>query len=248
MNCDEARELLAGYVLEALEPDERAAVARHLKHCSDCAALASALAGAAHELPLVLTALDAPVLPATVLERLEQVTVPPPRRHWLPRPRVLTRLAAAAVVVLTVIAVLAAVRSQQAVADEHQLRARLVALVGQQSTIFDVVDSPHTTKLLLHAERAGSRAYGKVYIRTDTNEAVAFVNRLRAPPDGRRYQLWTRSGPATALAGVFTLHNGFGYLLFRHNGRQRISDAFVTLQLPSTSPSRTVVLKLAKRS
>ena len=77
MNCDDVRELLAGYGLEALDADERAAVAHHLEHCPDCPALATALAAAAHELPLVLDVLDAPDVPASILKRLERATAPP---------------------------------------------------------------------------------------------------------------------------------------------------------------------------
>jgi hypothetical protein len=36
--CADCRELIGGYVLDALEPDEMEAVARHLDACSDCAA------------------------------------------------------------------------------------------------------------------------------------------------------------------------------------------------------------------
>src|SRR6266498_1096219 len=125
-----------------------------------------------NELPRVLDALGAPELPASILEGL---TAPPATHRagsWRP---LRIRLAAAAVVALAVLAVLAGIRSQQAIADQHDLRARLAALVGEQSIVFDVVDSPHTTKVLLLPEREGSRAYGKVYTRSDLNDAVAFV-------------------------------------------------------------------------
>ena len=35
--CNDCRELMGGYVLEALEPAEMAAVARHLEACEACA-------------------------------------------------------------------------------------------------------------------------------------------------------------------------------------------------------------------
>src|SRR2546428_5460294 len=214
MNCDAVGGRLAGYVLEALAADERDAVAHHLEQCPDCAALASALAAAADELPLVLDVLDVPALPASILKRLERATAPPARHGTRDRTLLLpgalrTPLAAAAVVALAVVAVLAAVRSQQAVADEHDLRVRLVVLVGQQSIVFDVVDSPHTTKALLLPKRAGSRAYGKIYTRSDSRDAVAFINRLPQPTGSERYLLWIRSDRTTARAGVFSLHSGF---------------------------------------
>src|SRR3989442_4352086 len=84
MNCEDAKELLADCVLEALDAEERDAVARHLEHCPDCGALATALATTAHELPLVLDALDAPALPASILERVERVTAAPAGRGGRP--------------------------------------------------------------------------------------------------------------------------------------------------------------------
>jgi hypothetical protein len=244
MNCEDIRELLAGYVLEALDADERDAVERHLEHCADCSELAAALTATAHELPTVLDALAAPDLPPSILERLTAPPATPRIRPWRRPFRV--RIAAAAIVALAVLAVLAGIRSQQAIGDQHDLRARLAALVGQQSIVFDVVDSPHTTKVLLLPEHAGSRAYGKVYTRSDTNDAVAFVNRLPQPQGANRYLLWVRTGRTTSRAGVLSLQSGFGYLVFHHNGQAHLADAFVTLQAPSATPAATIVLKLAR--
>ncbi|HYM57201.1 MAG TPA: zf-HC2 domain-containing protein [Solirubrobacteraceae bacterium] len=44
-SCDEHRPLLGGYVLEALEPDEAAAVREHLRTCLACSAEHASLAG-----------------------------------------------------------------------------------------------------------------------------------------------------------------------------------------------------------
>jgi hypothetical protein len=243
MNCDEARDLLAGYVLEALEPDEHEAVSRHLDACRDCARLAGALAVAAHELPLALDALEAPELPRTIARRVRRATHPPAlRRGWLPRGAP-ARIVVVAIALLVAVAVVAAIRSQQAVADEQNLRERLVRLVGEQSVVFDVVDSPRTSKALLLPRQPGSHAYGKVYVRSDSNDAVAFVNRLPQPPGSLRYTLWLRAGRAVTQAGTFTLHHGFGYLVFRRSEGARPRRAFVTLQRPAAAPHGTVVLE-----
>ena len=54
--CNEFRELLGGYVLDALEPDERDAVRAHLADCPRCRREHAELAG----VPAMLDLLDAP--------------------------------------------------------------------------------------------------------------------------------------------------------------------------------------------
>ncbi len=69
MSCAHVREELGGYVLAALEPDEREAVAAHLAACPACAAEHERLAG----LPAMLAhaeGLEIPAAPAAVEERL----------------------------------------------------------------------------------------------------------------------------------------------------------------------------------
>jgi anti-sigma factor RsiW len=77
------REELGGYVLGALDPDERAAVSEHLGTCRDCAAEYARLAG----LPTLLRhadGLEIPAAPAAVeervLDRVAQDRGRPPRR------------------------------------------------------------------------------------------------------------------------------------------------------------------------
>jgi anti-sigma-K factor RskA len=53
--CSECRTLIGGYVLGALEPDDAAAVARHITECADCAAEYERLA----DIPDLLTLADA---------------------------------------------------------------------------------------------------------------------------------------------------------------------------------------------
>jgi anti-sigma factor RsiW len=69
MSCEHPREDLGGYVLDALEPDEREALAAHLAECPLCAAELERLAG----LPALIAhaeGLEIPAAPAAVEERL----------------------------------------------------------------------------------------------------------------------------------------------------------------------------------
>jgi Putative zinc-finger len=96
LTCAELRPLLGGYVLEALEPDEAAAVRAHLPDCPACSAELASLA----ELPALLdlaapVALpDEPLSPSSeeaLLDRFARESggtrpePPPKRRRRLPR-------------------------------------------------------------------------------------------------------------------------------------------------------------------
>ena len=69
MSCTHVREALGGYVLGALEPDERDAVATHLAECPECAAEAERLA-ALPDLLARAEGLEIPAAPSAVEERL----------------------------------------------------------------------------------------------------------------------------------------------------------------------------------
>ena len=95
--CDDLRPLLGGYVLEALEPDEMAAVREHLPNCPACSAEHASLAGlpALLDLAAPLDAPDEPLSPAfeeALLDRFardreaaHESERAPRRRRRLPR-------------------------------------------------------------------------------------------------------------------------------------------------------------------
>jgi hypothetical protein len=72
MSCTDLRDELGGYVFDALDPDERDAVAAHLAACPECAAEYERLAG----LPALLAhaeGLEIPAAPVAVEERVLDV-------------------------------------------------------------------------------------------------------------------------------------------------------------------------------
>jgi len=88
MNCEAAREALGAYVLGALEPDERAAVAAHVADCPECAAELARLEG----LPDLLRHADGlviPPAPPAVEERLLDRVARERGRHRRHRPALL---------------------------------------------------------------------------------------------------------------------------------------------------------------
>jgi hypothetical protein len=91
MSCAHVRDELGGFVLAALDPAERDAVAEHLSRCPDCAAEHARLAA----LPALLVhadGLEIPDAPSVVEERvLDAIALergarrrPRRRRRWLP--------------------------------------------------------------------------------------------------------------------------------------------------------------------
>src|ERR671923_1451526 len=92
-DCADYRELLGGYVLQALEPDDERALREHLETCPRCRREHTELAG----VPAMLDLLDSPeALPEAPPKELEEAILdrfarerrrpspapPPGRRRW----------------------------------------------------------------------------------------------------------------------------------------------------------------------
>jgi hypothetical protein len=216
-NHDRLRDLLEPYVLGALDDGERGEVAAHLETCPSCRRTAADLAEAARSLPLAVAAASPLELPASlkskVLERIggpEQV--PRARRWWRP-----SAALGLATIALAALFVAWNARLDEAQSQEKELRARVARLQGLQPIVLEVVDSRHTVKRFLvpPEERAESRAYGKVFTRTDLPNVVVMANRLPQPPAGQAYHLWLTSRGQTRLAGVLPVdRQGFALLVF----------------------------------
>ncbi|MDP9293092.1 MAG: zf-HC2 domain-containing protein, partial [Actinomycetota bacterium] len=106
-SCDELRPLLGGYVLEALEPDEAAAVREHLHTCLACSAEHASLVGLPALLDLTAgvdqpSELLPPAFEEALLDRFARDRGERPRRRlpsvaWrLPRVAVVSAVIAAA--------------------------------------------------------------------------------------------------------------------------------------------------------
>jgi hypothetical protein len=223
-NCERIGELLAAYAIGALDADARATVEAHLAGCPDCRASAREQEEAVHALPSALAAASPVELPGPLKERVLQHigdagTIrrrePAVESRWWWRPRAAFALAMLAVAGLFITW---DARLEDARSQERELRARLAKLEGLQPIVLEVVDSRHTVKrvLLPPDERAESRAYGKVFTRTDLPDVVAMANRLPQPPAGQAYHLWATAAGRTRLVGVMPVdRRGFALLIFR---------------------------------
>jgi anti-sigma-K factor RskA len=231
----ETRDLLEAYALGALDEDERLRVEAHLETCPACRALAGELAETAHSLPLALGAASPLRPPAALKGRVLQAVgtpaVPRPTRRgrWW-RPRIAIALGALAVVVgfAAWTAHLSA-----ALSDERSARERLAVLVGRQEVVLEVVDSRKTSRAVLSPpEGTPSRAYGKVFTRSDLRAVVAMAGRLPKPPAGQEYRLWLESGGSLRAVGTMSVNQmGFALLVLQAPRRGPVyEEALVILQ------------------
>lgn len=224
MTHDEARELLEARAAGALSAAERRAVDEHVSGCDECPRELFALESVAHLLPDTLAAAAPPTLDPALRGRILRMIA---RRPWWRRPAMLV---AAAALALFVGSLAWALSVNTTLAQERALYARLA---GQQEIVFEVVDSPRATKLLLRPPTTGSAAYGKVFTHPELPFVVAMVARLPAASSRAEYHLWlTLDTSETLLAGVLDVdHNGFASLVYdASRGSAVVQSARVTLQ------------------
>lgn len=249
MNCDETRTLLAAFVLDSLDAEERAGVEEHVAACADCRGLLEAYEAAVHSLPEALAVASPlrlpPELKSRLLEQIEMGAEAP--RPATPRPRRRRRLYAAALAgtALLVAALTSTAVLGVALARERDLRSKLDGLLGKQEVVLDIVDSSRTSRAFLRPAVPGSSAYGKVFTNPDFRSVVFLAARLPQPPPGRAYHVWLTRAGETRLVGVLRVNEeGFGLLVF-DAGRKgpRYSAARIYLEeRGSTQPRGPLVL------
>ncbi|MBA3518790.1 MAG: anti-sigma factor, partial [Rhizobiales bacterium] len=112
------------------------------------------------------------------------------------------------------------VRLGLALERERALNAEMLALVGQQEVVFEVVDSDKQVRRVLRATRTDGCApegcpYGKLFTRPDLPHVVVMAARLPPEPTGQVYHLWLTDDGRTKLSGTLeTDDKGFGLLVF----------------------------------
>jgi anti-sigma-K factor RskA/putative zinc finger protein len=247
MQCDQVRELLEAYALDALDAGERAQVEAHLATCAECQQIANEYIGIASQMPQALASASTLQLPASLKQRViqslsgEKPTPIRPRFAWLLQWRT---LGVAATLVLLMAALLWALQLNTALAQERALRAEFANLVSQQETVLEVIDSPKTIKALLRSPN-NAPAYGKLYSRPDLPNVVVMAARLPPPPDGQAYQLWLTEQGHVQLAGSLKINNqGFGLIIFdaQHNGPDYEAARLVLQPEGSSQPDGTLIL------
>jgi len=224
----ETREDLEAYALGALDDLERRRTSRHLATCAACRATVNDYEALLVRLPTVLATASPSAPDPAVLRRVLAVTTRQPL--W---PRIAAVALAAAVLVMVAVGAWN-FSLTQTIAHERDVYRRLA---GQQEIVFEVVDSPRSTKTNLRPPVTGSTAYGKLYVRSDLPFVVAMAGNLPVAPAGQTYYLWlTLDSGETILAGLLAPEEGFASLVYQadRNGPV-LQSARVTSQAPGAN-------------
>jgi anti-sigma-K factor RskA len=187
----EARELIAGYALDALEPGDRARAEELLERSDEAraelraftettAAMATATAG-----PAPAPALRERILDAARSER--QTVVPLASRR---RTRLVPALGAAAALAAAA-AVALAIWGASVSSDLDDSRAAL----AQARAAAAVLADPDARSVSLE------QGDGRLVVADD--DAVLVLNSLDAAPAGKTYEVWVLDGDTPARAGLF---------------------------------------------
>ena len=189
VNDTDLHELVAGYALDALDDEDKAAFERHLATCTHCAGELASFRETAASLAY---ALDAPPPPTELRGRIldaaraERSNVVPLRRRFaLPA---LGGLAAAAAVAAVALGVWNLTLSRE-LDDERTAREateRALALVADPD-----------------AERTAlAGATGSLVVASDGTAALVICD-LREPPAGKTYEAWVIADRRPRAAGIF---------------------------------------------
>lgn len=215
LSCDQCEELLADYLLHALEPAMLSAVLEHLSTCDRCRqaqeAYAAVLDQLAHAVPqqeppaelgsrLLAAAVEgpglAPVLPASR------------RPRW---PFLLT----AANVVLCLGVGWWAWHVQHEAALVHQRWQEVQRQLAVQRQALTLITAPETRPVVLRSDKPDNPARGVLLQRPEDPHAVLIVQDMPPLPQDRAYQLWMAWGAPGQRdsGGVFRVdEQGFGIL------------------------------------
>lgn len=221
LTCEEASDLAPLFVLDALDPDERKAVADHLAGCrrahdefAELGAAVPALAAAVEPLEppralkgRVMAAYRAEMVPARAHvpatqpwadQTLSRRDTRPAARPWFSLLPAWPGWAAAAAALAIVAVVGAWGLSARADADRARLRA------AELSTAIAAMSQPGSSIAVLQGSGAAAGASGFAAF-PETGGGYVVVVDLPAAPAGQTYQAWYIADGTPASAGLLTV-------------------------------------------
>lgn len=214
-NHDETKDLIAPYVLGALDPDEVSAVRAHILSCEECMREADSFAQVTSDMALAVDPVDLPpgftdsVL-AAASPSAEEVPVAKKRRGI----RTLPIFGMAAALIATAILSVSLIQTKQKLNDYEQLVTAVLHSEGGM-------------------ELTGSGAVARMV--PANGGSVFVVTGMREAPDNHTYELWLIDGETPVSAGTFDVSGGIALLESDHS-IEGFDGAAVTIEPSGGAP------------
>jgi len=241
--ANDPHDLVSGYLVDALDPQELERFIGHLPECAECQRtireLSETVADLASASPArppqavedrLLARLFGEQLPDIAPETTSQLTsaAPPSRRRWL--------WPAAAAAAFIMGAALVTSLGLSGSSDDA------VVTAGQSQLVQEVTSAPDAKSMRLPLPRGTA----EVVISHAMQKAVIVTSGLPMPPSGTQYHLWTLgSDGSMASAGAFSPDESGAAAMMLH---ARLSDAMgfaMTVDDPSVAqPGSAVIAKV----
>jgi hypothetical protein len=212
-----SQEDLALHAMQALSPEESAAVRSHLAECAQCRDDLAVLSG---DVALVALGAEQQPLPAGARDRFftriaadtgtvpkstgDQVVSIAAKRHksvgsWTPW------LAVAALLVLSVFLSVQVQRLKEALQSENDAAARQAEASARAQQVFEVLSAPAAQHVLLTAAKAPPQPTGRAVYLPAKGGLIFQGNDLAQLSGDKTYELWVipANGSAPIPAGLF---------------------------------------------
>ncbi|HEX3892733.1 MAG TPA: anti-sigma factor [Terracidiphilus sp.] len=208
---------LALHAMQALSPEESAAVRSHLAECTQCRDELASITG---DLALVALTAEQEPLPAGARDRFiarlpvavvsaaksessQVVSIATKRPNsasvWIPW------LAVAALLVLSASLGFKVQRLQANLQSASEASAQQIAATARARQVLDVLSAPAAQHVLLTAAKTAPQPSGRAVYLADKGSLIFQGNNLAQLPEGKTYELWVipANGSAPIPAGLF---------------------------------------------
>lgn len=258
MNCETIQEQLEAYAIGALESAEEQQVAQHLPQCPECADLLNQYQSVAALLPELLVDSTQHSLSPSVKERLmQQVAAEERRSSMTAKPSVSTApssqkttwrwnrwpiWAGTAVIIIALLWL-----AQSTFSPSQPPDSDLQAIIQQQMTVQEIVESTETRQLVLEPQEDLLAASGRLYTNPENPTLVLTATGLPQPQEGEGYFVWYGSDESFELAGSLTVNeDGFGLIVFESDEKETMNFAQIAIQPVNDLTTGKLVLRWAE--
>lgn len=262
-NTDHFEELCAGYVLDALEPEERNEFEEMLQNASeDERELFQQMRSAANQMAFSIDGNEAPL---AVRKRILKQVQPEDDENYETDinsqssggedsdsfDRTTFAIAASFALLLVTLSLVfysfnlrTEISTQEEVIQEQQVRiSELQSEIEQKEELLSILESREVDLVLMSGMEANPNGYGKVIWDSESNRALLQVSNLPAVPSDKDYQLWIIKNNKPVSAGVFTVNDPEKDSFFKieeMEASEQTADAFaITMEPKGGMPQPT---------